>query len=199
MARSRIRALARTRPWPRVAGFTRKAEAIRRTSMPRMVWRMRGVRMPGSMAGWAQASISASRSSGKGRPAGANRSSASSVTSAPCVAAVACRRQHRRTVAGPWRPARPPDCPARRPRPCLQRPQQRSAEGILGGGEVAATRGEKRQQAPVGQACRPLDRSRRRVSHGSGQGGPAAPRPRRWQRPGCERPIPAPCRCPAPR
>ncbi len=70
MARSRIRALARTRPWPRVAGFTRKAEAIRRTSMPRITWRIRGVRMPGSMAGWAQASISASRSSGKVRPAG---------------------------------------------------------------------------------------------------------------------------------
>ena len=47
-----------------VAGETSRADAIAAASKPRMVCRISGARMAGSIAGWAQANISASRLSG---------------------------------------------------------------------------------------------------------------------------------------
>ena len=47
-----------------VAGDTRKAEAMVAASKPRIVCRISGARMPGSIAGWAQANISERRWSG---------------------------------------------------------------------------------------------------------------------------------------
>ena len=63
---ARILLLARTSRWLIAAGETRKAEAIVAASKPRMVCRISGARTPTSIAGWAQANISARRSSGMG-------------------------------------------------------------------------------------------------------------------------------------
>ena len=64
MPLSRILALARTRRWPMAAGETRKAEAMAAASKPRTVCSIKGARTASSMAGWAQANSSFSRSSG---------------------------------------------------------------------------------------------------------------------------------------
>ena len=77
--------LARTSRWPIVAGATRKAEAIVAASKPSTVCRISGARMPASIAGCAQANISASRSSGISVSLTAAASS-SSATSCSCPA-----------------------------------------------------------------------------------------------------------------
>jgi hypothetical protein len=56
--------LARTSRCPMVVGEIRKADAMVAASNPRIVCKIIGARMPGSIAGWAQANISSRRSSG---------------------------------------------------------------------------------------------------------------------------------------
>src|SRR5260370_893050 len=64
MPASRILFLARESRWPMAAGETRNAEAIVAASKPSRVCKISGARIPGSIAGCAQANISESRSSG---------------------------------------------------------------------------------------------------------------------------------------
>ena len=76
---SRIFALARASRWPIAAGETRNAEAIAAASRPRIVCSISGARTASSIAGCAQANISARRRSGIGAAASAAACSSSPI------------------------------------------------------------------------------------------------------------------------
>jgi len=80
-----------------VAGDTRKAEAMAAASKPSVVWSMSGARVAASMAGWAQANMSRSLSSGMA--SAPSSPSASSAANSRCPAASsACRARRRPSI-----------------------------------------------------------------------------------------------------
>ena len=142
-----------------VAGETRKADAIAAASKPRMVCRISGARMAGSIAGWAQANISARRSSGI------------AVSSIGLAQFLGQQAQMIGRVAAGAPATRGIDQPAPRDR---HQPRLRIARNA-GGGPIGERRGEGVGQRVLRRrdiaACAP--RGRQPASHSCG-----APRPR---------------------
>ena len=86
--------MARARRWPIAAGETRKAEAIAAASRPNIVCSMSGARMDSSIAGWAQANMSARRRSG------IDVSSSAAFSSSSIIASASDRRLRASPAAG---------------------------------------------------------------------------------------------------
>ena len=122
---ARIFCFARERRCPIVAGATRNADAMVAASKPRIVCRISGARMPASIAGCAQANISARRSSGISPALVVVMSSSSAIRRMWLSPRVGGARAPRRVDRA--RGARPPsarlrDCPE-----CRSRGQSASA------------------------------------------------------------------------
>ncbi len=191
-----------------VAGATRKASEMRAASSPRTACRIRGLRTCSATAGWAQANISRSRSSGTvpggvvplqallHHPRDLGQRARRGVPSSRGVDEVAAGGGDQPRL-GPGGDA------ALGPGP--QRRHEGVAQRVLGGGQVARDRGEVGDQAPVRRAGDLLHGAgdRRGLLHAArthAAAAPAgAPRPRRTPPRGSAPPRPGPCRGRAPR
>ncbi len=162
----RRRDLARTRRCPMVAGGTRKAEAIAAASRPSTVCRMSGARMPGSIAGWAQANIRPRRSSGKPLRRGQR-----SQLVGHHGQAVGRRLAGAATAGGV---DQPPLCRLHQPgigmarhagsRPGVERGGEGVGQRILGGGDVASAGRQEGDQLAVASPGGGLGSRPRRVA-----------------------------------
>ena len=158
-------------PWrgrgagPSPPGETRKAEPIAAASRPRIVCSIRGARIDSSIAGWAQANISASRRSGIDASLSAASSSSPISRSASAEDSALRRRRapsmSRRRAAVASQPSGLAGTPSRRP------------DGERGG-EGVGERVLRRRHVP-----RRGRRERRRAGRSSRA-------PRGWRRPGQE-------------
>ena len=165
----RILVLARTSRWPIAAGDTRNAEAIVAASRPSTACSISGARTPASIAGCAQANISARRSSGiSGSASSRSRVLGEQLQVGGGVVAVRCRRARRSVCAAP--------------------PSSSQASGFVGqpftgqSRSAAAKAPTARPRRPRHRAC--ARRGRRRACRSCG----ARPRPPRAPRRSADRP-----------